>query len=1047
MEFSGISGTMLTKSSTNGNTSPATQSVTVAGSAMVIAVQGSFISNTTFAGTSGLTLASQGTIASGYSHAAGYLNATVGGTYTTGFTWSNGGGVQANPIIVAAYATAGATSTLNVQNLAVTGTCTGCGANLPSTPGIVYNTSSTTSRNATGTDVNALLQAQAACSVSGNVYSPYSGSCIPISQTLSVSGFGAKFDGQRANDCATTFASTTLTCASNHFVAGDVGKKIAVQFAGPVGALNFGTTLLTTIAAYVSPTQITLATAPSATIPGPRTIHLYWSANSTTISETDNDLVNGDMGKKFELPEGGLPANQATLIAPKEELVSKVPAANSMTVPFATLYAAGSATTPLAATLPGATIAWGTDDCVAWTKAVQAANAQGKRLWMDPGVSLTGCPITMMHNVIVEGQGAGISVLAPIGGKEFASTGGAGAFNWSGGLYIYPTGFGARIINSVTTGPLGQCSVDWAQSPDGINPPGTGYATGDHLLPNEPGATTGSGVYCVVGDVNASGAPLNYNGSTGGGSGFYSAPNLDVTAKTGTGTGAKVILQVGPLDHAALDNFEIDMSATGSTDNTIFPKANFMRPMLYGRVFQMYAHDCQATCLGNDYFKMGVYKDNLVDWGGKYASMWASLPAGSAGIGIGTGLWPREEQVITNNLVRYSGSRAIFVESQGRTASTGISIINNVVTWGTSEGIGDHGNYGTLISNNNVSGFSTCGSMSPGLGGINSDAGILSNNTCSYSNGWQLVTGGGAGITVTGNRMDGSPSGATLSAGTGLDITTGGNPVVSATVNTAGSGCVTGDLLMLYQASVYAGFVAVVTGNATPAGVSTFTILSGGSGYTTATGLSAFSSSATCTGVKLNITTGPTGPLKITDNVFTNISQRSIYIHPGSGGTIGLVEISRNQFLDSGWSLSRPAIDIASGITISSLAADSNIVAAQRVAANASYGLAVETGATVTRLWTGTNNDFSGAITGTILTAGTVTNWVGPEMQQSGTAVLAGGTVTVTLAPMYASTSSFRCSAIDTTTKAVAGCTIASPTSITITGTTTDAVQWVTSGR
>jgi len=121
MELSGVSTTLRTSSGTNGNTSPATQTVTTTGSSMIIAVQASYVVPTTFAGTSGLTLASQGNLSGAYSHAIGYMNAPTAGTYTTGFTWTNGGGVQANPIIVAAYATAGATSTLNVQNLNVSG--------------------------------------------------------------------------------------------------------------------------------------------------------------------------------------------------------------------------------------------------------------------------------------------------------------------------------------------------------------------------------------------------------------------------------------------------------------------------------------------------------------------------------------------------------------------------------------------------------------------------------------------------------------------------------------------------------------------------------------------------------------------------------------------------------------------------------------------------------------------------------------------------------------------------------------------------------------
>src|SRR5215469_16262159 len=54
-------------------------------------------------------------------------------------------------------------------------------------------------------------------------------------QTCSISpvAYGAKFDGQRANDCATIARNTNLTCASSHFVPGDAGKSISISFAGP----------------------------------------------------------------------------------------------------------------------------------------------------------------------------------------------------------------------------------------------------------------------------------------------------------------------------------------------------------------------------------------------------------------------------------------------------------------------------------------------------------------------------------------------------------------------------------------------------------------------------------------------------------------------------------------------------------------------------------------------------------------------------------------------------------------------------------------------
>lgn len=67
--------------------------------------------------------------------------------------------------------------------------------------------------------------------------------------------YGAKGDGQFVLDGAMTTASPTiLTSASGKFAAGDVGKIIMVKNAGAAGVQ----TLVTTIASYQSPTQVTL---------------------------------------------------------------------------------------------------------------------------------------------------------------------------------------------------------------------------------------------------------------------------------------------------------------------------------------------------------------------------------------------------------------------------------------------------------------------------------------------------------------------------------------------------------------------------------------------------------------------------------------------------------------------------------------------------------------------------------------------------------------------------------------------------------------------
>lgn len=67
--------------------------------------------------------------------------------------------------------------------------------------------------------------------------------------------YGAAGDGKVVTDGAMTSASATLTSASANFQPGDVGKAVLVKGAGTFGV----TTLVTTISARVSATQVTLA--------------------------------------------------------------------------------------------------------------------------------------------------------------------------------------------------------------------------------------------------------------------------------------------------------------------------------------------------------------------------------------------------------------------------------------------------------------------------------------------------------------------------------------------------------------------------------------------------------------------------------------------------------------------------------------------------------------------------------------------------------------------------------------------------------------------
>lgn len=94
-------------------------------------------------------------------------------------------------------------------------------------------------------------------------------------------------DVQQVTDGAMTSPSTTLTCATSApFAAGDVGKLIRVAGAGAGGA-----DLDTTIATYVSPTQVTLTDAPSTTVAGAT---VTWGS-TITLDRLFRESTNADI--------------------------------------------------------------------------------------------------------------------------------------------------------------------------------------------------------------------------------------------------------------------------------------------------------------------------------------------------------------------------------------------------------------------------------------------------------------------------------------------------------------------------------------------------------------------------------------------------------------------------------------------------------------------------------------------------------------------------------------------------------------------------------
>lgn len=91
---------------------------------------------------------------------------------------------------------------------------------------------------------------------------------------FNVMDYGAKGNGKSVVDAAITLGSATLTCATSApFVVGDVGKNLILLNAGVSGE-----SISTTIATYISATQVTLSVTASTTVTG---VPVLWANDDT----------------------------------------------------------------------------------------------------------------------------------------------------------------------------------------------------------------------------------------------------------------------------------------------------------------------------------------------------------------------------------------------------------------------------------------------------------------------------------------------------------------------------------------------------------------------------------------------------------------------------------------------------------------------------------------------------------------------------------------------------------------------------------------------
>jgi hypothetical protein len=181
---------------------------------------------------------------------------------------------------------------------------------------------------------------------------------------FSVKFFGAKGDGKSVVDGAILAGSNIVTSLSGKFAHDDVGKDLSVDGAGAVQDL------ITTIAQYIGPTEVSLATAASTGVAGatvsvqncttPRTLDGgAIAAGSTLLTVLSGTFTPADVEEPVRVTGAGAPAS---LYAQIDSVISSTEVRlNAAAVTDA----------------QNAHVFWATDDTSAIQAAIDAVAARG----------------------------------------------------------------------------------------------------------------------------------------------------------------------------------------------------------------------------------------------------------------------------------------------------------------------------------------------------------------------------------------------------------------------------------------------------------------------------------------------------------------------------------------------------------------------------------------------------------------------------------------------------------------------------------------------
>lgn len=225
-----------------------------------------------------------------------------------------------------------------------------------------------------------------------------------------ITKYACKADARVVTDAVVTAGSTTLTSASANFTSSDIGKVLAIPYAG-TATTSVGQTFVTSITSINSSNSVIINSSPVVSIVGPRTItDAAMSNNGTTLTSASANFTVGDVGKFISIPGAGLLIS-STGGSPQPCFITNYISATQVTVSRKALATISSQTI----TIPGAWVIWGSDDTANLQNAINSSVTNKRQLLIETGRYLITSSLIPLSNMNIRGQGWGNSILSPVG--------------------------------------------------------------------------------------------------------------------------------------------------------------------------------------------------------------------------------------------------------------------------------------------------------------------------------------------------------------------------------------------------------------------------------------------------------------------------------------------------------------------------------------------------------------------------------------------------------------------------------------------------------